>query len=111
MLLSATKTGAKAGMLSHFDTQMGIGVDIMLHRSIVFGMTTIKCSATDGPRHPGDAQEGWLPFGEHTLSHMRTAMWGPALFQRVSLEEWRDSGSEQMQKRVREKLMDLLISS
>ncbi len=48
---------------------------------------------------------------KHTLSHVRTAMWGPTLFRRVSLEEWGSSGSEKMQKRVREKLMDLLISS
>ncbi len=48
---------------------------------------------------------------EHTLSHVRTAMWMPTLFRRVSLEEWSNSGTEEMQKRVREKLMDLLNSS
>lgn len=47
---------------------------------------------------------------EHTLSHVRTAMWGPTLFRLVSLEDWRSSGSEKMQERVRERLMDLLIS-
>jgi len=48
---------------------------------------------------------------EHTLRYVRTAMWQPALFRRVALEEWRNSGAKKMQKRVREKLMDLLHSS
>ena len=48
---------------------------------------------------------------EHTLSHVRTAMWGPTLFRRNSLEDWRSSGSRKMQERVREKLLDLLSST
>ncbi len=47
----------------------------------------------------------------HTLRHLRTAMWQPTLFRRVSMEEWRSSGSATMQERVRERLMDLLSSS
>jgi trimethylamine--corrinoid protein Co-methyltransferase len=45
---------------------------------------------------------------EHTLRHVRGAMWGPTLFQRVSPEEWHNSGSDEVRKRVREKLLDLL---
>ncbi|GAH69533.1 unnamed protein product, partial [marine sediment metagenome] len=45
---------------------------------------------------------------EHTLAHMRKAMWVPSFIQRTSLEEWGSSGSKTVQKKVREKLMDLL---
>ncbi len=45
---------------------------------------------------------------EHTLSHMRTALWAPSLFQRTSLEEWSSTGAKDVQKRVHEKLMELL---
>ncbi len=48
---------------------------------------------------------------EHTLRYVRTAMWQPTLSRRVSTEEWRNSGAKEMQKRVREKLIDLLHSS
>ena len=45
---------------------------------------------------------------EHTLRYVRTAMWQPTLSRRISLDEWRNAGANEMQKRVREKLMDLL---
>ena len=45
---------------------------------------------------------------EHTLAHMREAMWVPSFFQRTSLEEWGKSGSKKALKRIREKLQDML---
>ena len=48
---------------------------------------------------------------DHTLKHVRTAMWQPTLSQRVSLDTWQNSGGDNMQKRVRERLSDLLSSS
>lgn len=50
-------------------------------------------------------------WDKHTLSHVRTAMWSPALFRRVSLEDWRGSGSKPLQHRLREKVLDLLSPS
>ena len=47
-------------------------------------------------------------WDEHTLRHVRTAMWSPALFRRVSLEDWQSAGAEPLQARVRERLLDLL---
>ncbi|MBA7688679.1 Glycine betaine methyltransferase [subsurface metagenome] len=45
---------------------------------------------------------------EHTLSHMRSAMLAPSVFQRTTLEEWSGSGMRAVQKQVRERLLDLL---
>ena len=45
---------------------------------------------------------------EHTIAHMSQAMWEPNLFRRTSLEGWADSGSAPLQRRIREKLEDLL---
>jgi trimethylamine--corrinoid protein Co-methyltransferase len=45
---------------------------------------------------------------DHTLRHMSTAMWEPALFTRKSLEGWSAGGSAPMQSRIRERLEDLL---
>jgi trimethylamine--corrinoid protein Co-methyltransferase len=45
---------------------------------------------------------------EHTIQHMSRAMWEPRLFRRVSLESWAGSGSAPLQRRIREKLEDLL---
>ncbi len=45
---------------------------------------------------------------EHTIQHMSRAMWEPKLFRRTSLESWAGSGSAPLQKRIREKLGDLL---
>jgi trimethylamine--corrinoid protein Co-methyltransferase len=45
---------------------------------------------------------------EHTIQHMSRAMWEPKLFRRTSLEGWAGSGSAPLQKRIREKLGDLL---
>lgn len=47
-------------------------------------------------------------MNDHTLKHVKTAMWLPTLSRRVSLEEWQSSGAEEMQKQLREKLIDLL---
>jgi trimethylamine--corrinoid protein Co-methyltransferase len=47
---------------------------------------------------------------KHTIQHVRTAMWKPALFRRTTLENWHTSGSETLQKRTRARLMDLLAS-
>jgi trimethylamine--corrinoid protein Co-methyltransferase len=45
---------------------------------------------------------------EHTIQHMSRAMWEPKLFRRTSLEGWAGSGAAPLQKRIREKLEDLL---
>jgi trimethylamine--corrinoid protein Co-methyltransferase len=45
---------------------------------------------------------------EHTIQYMSTAMWEPRLFRRTSLEGWAESGSAPLQRRIREKLGELL---
>ena len=45
---------------------------------------------------------------EHTIAHMSRAMWEPTLFRRTSLEGWAGSGSAPLQRRIREKLEELL---
>ena len=47
---------------------------------------------------------------EHTLSHMRTALWQPSIFQRATREQWSQSGSVQAIKRIRERVTELLHS-
>jgi len=44
----------------------------------------------------------------HTIEHMSRAMWEPGLFRRTSLEGWTANGSAPLQKRIREKLAELL---
>jgi trimethylamine---corrinoid protein Co-methyltransferase len=46
---------------------------------------------------------------DHTLDNMRTAMWEPVMLQRNTLETWAASGSEPLEKRIRERVRDLLI--
>jgi trimethylamine--corrinoid protein Co-methyltransferase len=45
---------------------------------------------------------------EHTIQYMSRAMWEPKLFRRTSLEGWAGSGSAPLQRRIRDKLNDLL---
>jgi len=45
---------------------------------------------------------------DHTLKHMRTAMWEPGLIRRVPLEEWTAGGSVALEKRICEKVQELL---
>ncbi len=45
---------------------------------------------------------------EHTLAHMRSAMWTPGLFERSGLEDWQGRGSPGLQKRLRGRLRELL---
>jgi trimethylamine--corrinoid protein Co-methyltransferase len=45
---------------------------------------------------------------EHTIQYMSRAMWEPRLFKRTSLEGWTSGGSAPLQRRIREKLEDLL---
>lgn len=45
---------------------------------------------------------------EHTLAHMRTALWAPALLQRTALEDWVREGSPSLQARLRARLHELL---
>jgi len=45
---------------------------------------------------------------EHTLAHMRTALWAPALLGRSSLEDWVREGSPTLQDRLRARLHELL---
>jgi trimethylamine:corrinoid methyltransferase-like protein len=45
---------------------------------------------------------------EHTIRHMSSAMWEPKLLRRTSLEGWAAVGSVPLQKRIRDKLEDLL---
>jgi len=47
---------------------------------------------------------------EHTLKHMRDAIWQPSIFQRIILEQWSQSGSVQAIKRIRERVTELLHS-
>lgn len=54
------------------------------------------------------AKTGLYLHDEHTVKHVRTEMWLPALFQRTSLYSWRKSESKKMGERIREKLMVLL---
>jgi trimethylamine:corrinoid methyltransferase-like protein len=45
---------------------------------------------------------------EHTLAHMRSAMWAPGLFERSGLEDWQGRGSANLQRRLRGRLRELL---
>jgi trimethylamine--corrinoid protein Co-methyltransferase len=45
---------------------------------------------------------------EHTLAHMRTAMWTPGLLARSSWEEWARAGAPSLQDRLRARLRELL---
>jgi trimethylamine--corrinoid protein Co-methyltransferase len=45
---------------------------------------------------------------EHTLEHMRTAVWSSALFRRANLEDWQREGSLSLQDRLRARLRELL---
>jgi trimethylamine--corrinoid protein Co-methyltransferase len=45
---------------------------------------------------------------EHTLDHMRTAMWEPGIFMRSPYEHWVTTGSVTLQKRLRAAVLDLL---
>jgi trimethylamine--corrinoid protein Co-methyltransferase len=47
---------------------------------------------------------------EHTLKHMRDAIWQPSVFQRITLEQWSESGSAQAVKRIRGRVTELLHS-
>lgn len=45
---------------------------------------------------------------KHTLSHMRTALWQPSIFQRMTREQWRKLGSAQALERIRGRITELL---
>jgi trimethylamine--corrinoid protein Co-methyltransferase len=45
---------------------------------------------------------------DHTLTHTRTEMWHPSLFQRTTLPQWVESGANSIHKRINEKLKNLL---
>lgn len=45
---------------------------------------------------------------EHTLTHMRTALWQPSIFQRTTREQWSESGSIQALDRIRKRTAELL---
>lgn len=47
---------------------------------------------------------------EHTVRHVRSAIWYPTLCERSSVEEWMGAGPSVMQERIREKVLDLLGS-
>ena len=47
---------------------------------------------------------------EHTLKHMREAIWRPSVFQRITLERWSEPGSVMAIKRVRDRVTELLHS-
>ncbi|MEE8589945.1 MAG: trimethylamine methyltransferase family protein, partial [Spirochaetia bacterium] len=47
---------------------------------------------------------------EHTLSHMRTALWQPSIFQRATREQWSELGSVQALDRIRVRVTELLHS-
>jgi trimethylamine--corrinoid protein Co-methyltransferase len=45
---------------------------------------------------------------EHTLAHMRTALWAPSLLRRTSLEDWVREGAPSLRDRLRARLRELL---
>lgn len=45
---------------------------------------------------------------DHTLANMRTAIWDSKMLKRTPLEKWELAGAKSLEKRVREKLDDLL---
>jgi len=45
---------------------------------------------------------------EHTLSHMRTALWQPSIFQRATREQWSELGSVEALDRIRLRVTELL---
>jgi trimethylamine--corrinoid protein Co-methyltransferase len=45
---------------------------------------------------------------EHTLAHMRVAMWQPGLFARTTLPEWQAAGAVELRTRLRLRLQELL---
>jgi trimethylamine--corrinoid protein Co-methyltransferase len=54
------------------------------------------------------AREHSFIMDEHTIQYMSRAMWEPRLFRRTSMEGWAGSGSAPVQRRIREKLQELL---
>ena len=54
------------------------------------------------------AAESSFLLDEHTLAHMRSAMWAPGLFERSGLEDWQGRGSPGLQRRLRARLHELL---
>jgi trimethylamine--corrinoid protein Co-methyltransferase len=45
---------------------------------------------------------------DHTLTHTRSEMWHPSLFQRTTLPQWVESGANSIHERINEKLKNLL---
>jgi trimethylamine--corrinoid protein Co-methyltransferase len=54
------------------------------------------------------APENSFLTDEHTLAHMRTALWSPSLLRRAGLEDWVREGSPSLQDRLRARLRELL---
>jgi trimethylamine--corrinoid protein Co-methyltransferase len=54
------------------------------------------------------AQNNTFLTDEHTLAHMRSALWAPGLLQRSGLEEWQSRGSPSLHSRLRARLHELL---
>ena len=54
------------------------------------------------------ARENAFLTDEHTLAHMRSALWSPGLLQRAGLEDWQARGSPSLQRRLRERVGELL---
>ena len=71
--------------------------------------TTVSEDTLGGDVIRRAAKTGSYLSDEHTVKHVRTEMWLPALFQRTSLDSWRESGSKQIRQRIREKLTDVLL--
>jgi trimethylamine--corrinoid protein Co-methyltransferase len=59
--------------------------------------------------HRGYREHSFM-MDEHTLSHMRNALWQPSIFQRTTQEQWSESGSLWALDRVRERVTEILES-
>jgi trimethylamine--corrinoid protein Co-methyltransferase len=98
--LSAGKTGSLE-MLVLCDELIGSA------RRLAAGLTVSDETLAVEASGRATAESSFL-LDEHTLAHMRSAMWAPGLFERSGLEDWQGRGSPGLQKRLRDKLHGLL---
>lgn len=54
-------------------------------------------------------QNHYFMMDDHTLANMRTAMWEPSMLKRITQEEWKDAGGNKLEKRLKERVEELLI--
>jgi trimethylamine--corrinoid protein Co-methyltransferase len=98
--LSAGKTGSLE-MLVLCDELAGSA------RRLAAGLTITEENLAVGVIRRATPENTFL-YDEHTLDHMRAALWAPRLLQRASLELWTAGGSATLQSRLRERLHELI---